>query len=178
MLRRCYVGRVERSPSPAPPAATPPASPSTATSNKSDDQEQQYRTDGRVHDCADHSRTEMDTELRQQPASDQSAQNPDNEVPDDPKAGASDNLTCQPARNETDKQYHQQAFARHIHGAISHSGWTQHCKPGCRRLYRIDRFTAASLFAAEYGSLNCSTPFVSTRIIAGCGNRLDSPVGA
>jgi hypothetical protein len=178
MLRRCYVGRVERSPSPAPPAATPPASPSTATSNKSDDQEQQYRTDGRVHDCADHARTEMDTELRQQPASDQSAQNPDNEVTDDPKSGASYNLTCQPACNETDQQYYQQAFTRHIHGAISHSGETQHCKPGCRRLYRIDRFTAASLFAAGDGSLNCSTPFVSTRIIAGCGNRLDSPVGA
>jgi hypothetical protein len=102
----------------------------------------------------------MDTELRQQPASDQSAQNPDKEVTDDPKSGASHNLTCQPACNETDKQYHQQAFARHIHGAISDSGWTQHDKPICRRLCRIDRFTAASLFAAGDGSLNCLTPLV------------------
>jgi hypothetical protein len=105
----------------APPAATPPVSPSGATSKKSHDEEQQYRTDGSVHDCADHSRTEMDTQLRQQPASDKGAQNPDNEVTNDPKSGASHNLTCQPARDETDKQYHQQAFTRHIHGAIPHS---------------------------------------------------------
>jgi hypothetical protein len=138
-------------PPPAPPAATPPVSPSGATSKKSHDEEQQYRTDGSVHDRADHSRTEMDTQLRQQPASDKGAQNPDNEVTNDPKSGASHNLTCQPACDETDKQYHQQAFTRHVHGAIPHSGQTQHCKPICCRLCRIDRFTAASLFAAVYG---------------------------
>jgi hypothetical protein len=90
------------------PTAAPPASPSAATTSKeSHDEEQQYRTDGSVDDGADHSGTEMDTQLRQQPASDKGAQNPDNEVSNDPESGALHNLTCQPACNETDKQYDQ-----------------------------------------------------------------------
>jgi hypothetical protein len=47
------------------PAAAPSASPSAATSKESNDKEKQDRTDGSVDDCADHSRTEMDAELRQ-----------------------------------------------------------------------------------------------------------------
>jgi hypothetical protein len=46
-------------PSPT-PAAAPPASPSAATSKESHDEEQQYRTDGGVDDCADQSSTKMD----------------------------------------------------------------------------------------------------------------------
>jgi hypothetical protein len=57
----------------------------------------------------------MDAQLRQQPASDKGAQYPDNEVTDDSKTGPLHDLTRQPACNETDKQYDQQAFARHIH---------------------------------------------------------------
>jgi hypothetical protein len=46
---------------PAPsPAAAPPASPSAATSKESNDEKKQYRTDGSVDDCADHSRTDVD----------------------------------------------------------------------------------------------------------------------
>jgi hypothetical protein len=93
-------------PSPTPSAA-PPASPSAATSKKSHDEEQQYRSDGSVDDCTDHPGTKMDTQLRQQPASDKGAQNPDNDVPNDPKAGAANDLTCQPACDEADKQYDQ-----------------------------------------------------------------------
>jgi hypothetical protein len=90
---------------PAPtPAAAPPASPSAATSEKPHDEEQQYRTDGSVDDCTDHPSTKMDTQLRQQPASDKGAQNPDNDVPNDPKAGAANDLTCQPACDEADEQ--------------------------------------------------------------------------
>jgi ribosomal protein L12E/L44/L45/RPP1/RPP2 len=49
----------------ASPAAAPPASPSAATSKESNDEEKQYRTDGSVDDCADHSRTDVDAQLRQ-----------------------------------------------------------------------------------------------------------------
>jgi hypothetical protein len=61
----------------------------------------------------------MDADLRQQPTSDKGTQNPDNEVTNDPETGPAHDLTCQPARNETHKQYNQQAFTRHIHFAAS-----------------------------------------------------------
>jgi hypothetical protein len=79
-------------PSPT-PAAAPPASPSATTSKQSHDKEQQYRTDGSVDNCTDHSNAKVDAELRQQPASDKGAQNPDNEVTNDPKASPSHDLT-------------------------------------------------------------------------------------
>jgi hypothetical protein len=104
------------------PAAAPPASPSAATSKESHDEEQQYRTDGGVDDCADQSSTKMDAQLRQQPTSDKGTQNPDNEVANDPEAGALHDLTCQPACNETHKQNDQQAFTRHIHVPPRHFG--------------------------------------------------------
>jgi hypothetical protein len=57
----CFHFRCAQDALPAPtPAAAPPASPSTPASKESHDEEQQYRTDGSVDDCADHSRTEMD----------------------------------------------------------------------------------------------------------------------
>jgi hypothetical protein len=105
---------------PAPtPAAAPPASPSATTSKESHDEEEQYRTDGSVDDCTDHSRTEMDASLRQQPTSDKGAHNPHKEVTYDPKAASTHDLTGQPACDETHKQYDQQAFTRHIHFVTS-----------------------------------------------------------
>jgi hypothetical protein len=58
----------------------------------------------------------MNAQPGQQPASDKGAQNPDKEITNDPETGPAYDLTCQPACNETDKQYDQEAFTRHIHG--------------------------------------------------------------
>jgi hypothetical protein len=102
---------VEALPAPT-PAAAPPTSPSAAASKEPHHEEQQYRTDGSVDDCTDHAGTEMDAKLRQQPTSDKGAQNPHNEVTNDPKSGPSHDLACQPACDETHKQYDQQAFTR------------------------------------------------------------------
>jgi len=105
----------EALPSPAPPAA-PTASPAPASSsNEPHDEEQQYRTDCGVDDGTDDSGAEMDAQLRQQPASDKGAQNPDKEITNDPKTGTAHDLTGQPAGNETHEQDDQEAFARHIH---------------------------------------------------------------
>lgn len=57
----------------------------------------------------------MDTELRQQPASDKGAENADDDIANETKAGPAHDLTCQPACNQTDKQDEQQAFTGHVH---------------------------------------------------------------
>jgi hypothetical protein len=49
----------------------------------------------------------MNAQPGQQPASYEGAQNADNEIANDPKTGPSHDLSCQPARDETDKQYNQ-----------------------------------------------------------------------
>jgi hypothetical protein len=101
------------------PSKTPSApSPSPAT-NEPDDEEQQYRTDGCVDDGADHSNTEMDTKLGQQPTSNKGAHNSDNQVADDSKTSPLHDLARKPAGNETYEQHDQQALARHMHFVTS-----------------------------------------------------------
>jgi hypothetical protein len=91
------------------PAAAPPTSPSAAA-KQPDDEKQQYRTDGRIDDRTDQAGTEMDPELRQQPATDEGAQDTDDQIANDPKAGATNDLAGQPACHETYKQNHQQTY--------------------------------------------------------------------
>jgi hypothetical protein len=57
----------------------------------------------------------MDPELRQQPASEKGTQNSDDKVADQSEAGPLHDLAGEPAGNDADKQYDQQAFARHMH---------------------------------------------------------------
>jgi hypothetical protein len=61
----------------------------------------------------------MDPELRQQPAAYKGAQDADKHITDDPKSGPANDLAGQPARNQTHKQYHQQALTGHIHFVTS-----------------------------------------------------------
>jgi hypothetical protein len=96
--------------------STPPAPlPPPATSNEAHDEQEQYGADGGVDDCTDQSAPEMDPELGQQPASDKGAQDSDDNVADDSESGPLHDLAGEPAGNEANKQYDQQAFARHVH---------------------------------------------------------------
>ena len=52
----------------------------------------------------------MDAESRQQPTTDEGANDSNDEIADDPKAGASHNLAGQPAGNEADQQYDEETF--------------------------------------------------------------------
>ncbi|WP_245283805.1 hypothetical protein [Bradyrhizobium sp. URHD0069] len=102
----------------------------------------------------------MDAQLRQQPTSDKGAQNPDNDVANDPKTGPAHDLTRQPTCNETHKQYDQQAFTRDIHFATSaFLVQTQHYKLICWCLYKLDQFTAASLLALSTADAIGLPPF-------------------
>jgi hypothetical protein len=97
--------------------STPPVplpSPSAA-SNEAHDEQEQNGADGGVDDGTDQSGPEMDPEVGQQPASEKGTQNSDEDVADESEAGPLDDLASEPAGNEADKQYDQQAFARHVH---------------------------------------------------------------
>jgi hypothetical protein len=91
----------------------------SAASNEAHDQQEQYRTDGGVDDCTDQSSPKTDTELGQQPAPNKGAQDSDDKVADESEAGPLHDPAGEPAGNEADKQYDQQAFARHVHVVTS-----------------------------------------------------------
>jgi hypothetical protein len=57
----------------------------------------------------------MDAELGQQPASNKGTQDSNDKVADDSESGPLHDLPGEPAGNEANKQYDQQAFARHVH---------------------------------------------------------------
>jgi hypothetical protein len=52
----------------------------------------------------------METELRQEPTADESADDSNEEVADDPEPGALHDLAGQPSGNETNQQYDQETF--------------------------------------------------------------------
>jgi hypothetical protein len=62
----------------------------------------------------------MDADLRQQPVPDKGAHDPDQEVADDPEPRPPNDFTSQPASNDADEQYDQQAFIRHMHWSPRH----------------------------------------------------------
>ena len=53
--------------------------------------------------------------LRKQQAGDQRAGDTDENIADDPKAGAAHDLSGQPARNQADEQNNENAFIGHLH---------------------------------------------------------------
>ncbi len=83
--------------------------------NQVDEQEKQYRADCSLNDCRDDARTEMDSELREYPARNESSHDPHDEVADKPKACPLDDLAREPAGSDAYNQYDEKAFARHVH---------------------------------------------------------------
>lgn len=88
--------------SPAPttaPAPTPPAS----TLDEADDEEQHNRADGGIDDQTEDSGAKMDVQSRQQPVANEGADNPDDQITDEPKSCALHDLTGQPPGNQTNQ---------------------------------------------------------------------------
>jgi hypothetical protein len=57
----------------------------------------------------------VEAELRKEPTADEGAYNSYEEVADDSKPGALHDLPSQPPGDETDQQYDQETFTRHVH---------------------------------------------------------------
>jgi hypothetical protein len=83
------------------PTAAPSSTPPSATSDEPDDEQKHNRADGGVDDQVDSSDTEMDIKSRQQPVTDERADNPDYQVPDEAEPDAPHDLTSQPSGNNS-----------------------------------------------------------------------------
>jgi hypothetical protein len=104
-------------PAPA-PTATP--SPTTCSSKQPHNEKQQYRTDGCVDDCTDQSGTQMDIKPRQQPIPNKRADYSEKEVAKDSESGPPNDVTGQPAGNDTHEQNDQKALIRQMHWSPPH----------------------------------------------------------
>ena len=99
---RGYHRRPNRPPQP-PPKRPPPA--------KSLMKKEQYDCSNcGVDDEGNGTDAKMDTQARQQPVTDECADNTDNQVANKPEAATSHDLARQPAGNDADHQYDDEAF--------------------------------------------------------------------
>jgi hypothetical protein len=55
----------------------------------------------------------MDAQLREQPATDEGANNSDGEIGNEAETGATHDLSCEPAGDDTDQQNDEKTFPRH-----------------------------------------------------------------
>src|SRR5262249_20589729 len=86
-----------------------------ATAEQAHHQQQYQRTDQRIDDQRDDAAAEMDMQSRQQPVADECANQSHQQVADETKAGALHDLAGQPAGNNADDEYDEQAFIREMH---------------------------------------------------------------
>jgi hypothetical protein len=79
--------------------------------DQADEHEKQYRAKRGVNDCRDDARTEMDPELRKDPARNEGAYDPHDEIADEAKACTPDDLAREPTSGDADNQYDEKIFA-------------------------------------------------------------------
>jgi hypothetical protein len=93
-----------------PPAPAPTAAKAAATSQQPNHKQKQDGANGGVDDRRDNPGPEMDAELRQQPATNERADNAYDEIADEPESGPPHDLAGQPAGHKTDHHYDQKTF--------------------------------------------------------------------
>jgi hypothetical protein len=113
----------------SPASAPAPISPATPA-NEAKDEQQYDCTYKSVDNQRDNSHTEMNVEPRQQPITDESAQQSNYQVPDQPESPASHHLSCQPTGNEPNQNNDQEALIRQMHGSLPKSKATPLSKQG------------------------------------------------
>lgn len=84
----------------------PPVPPSLleATSDYADKEQKQGRSNGSDDNFADDPSANMIAQPRKQPTADQASYDADGNVPDETKAAAGHQFSCQPSRDEADQQ--------------------------------------------------------------------------
>jgi hypothetical protein len=92
------------------PTSPPAPSPSAAATNEPDDQQQDHRADGGVNDCRNKTGAKLDAELGKQPASEEGARYPNDNIPEETKSGTLYDLSGEPSSNETDHEYNEKTF--------------------------------------------------------------------
>jgi hypothetical protein len=79
--------------------------------DQADEHKKQYRAKRGLNDCRDDARTEMDSKLRKEPARNEGAYDPHDEVADEAKACTPDDLAREPTGGDADDQYDEKVFA-------------------------------------------------------------------
>src|SRR6267143_3610588 len=87
-----------------------------AASEQPHDHQQNDGADRGIKDLAHQAGADGDAEPWKQQAGDQRAGDTDENIADDPKAGAPHDLSRQPACNQADEQNNEKAFIRQSHG--------------------------------------------------------------
>jgi hypothetical protein len=78
--------------------------PSKPTYESENDQKHDC-TDRRAYDCRNQADADADAQSRQQPTTDQGADNADDDIADEAEAASSDKLSGEPAGDQTDQKY-------------------------------------------------------------------------
>ena len=89
----------------------------TAAANEAQEHQQDQCADGGVDNCRKKARAKMDAQAGKEPAPDECAEDSDDEIAYESKAGALDNFTGEPSGDESDYQYDNEAFI--YHGTVS-----------------------------------------------------------
>jgi hypothetical protein len=88
----------------------PTTAPTTVACEEPDNDEQHNGANGGIDDQRDRPDTKMNAQSRQQPIADERSDNSDDQVSDEPKSTAPNDLTSQPPRNNADDYYDDEAF--------------------------------------------------------------------
>jgi hypothetical protein len=78
------------------------AAPAAIASDKPDDEEKDYRSERGANDLRDHADPEMEAKAREQPVTDESADDTDDQVAYEAEAAAAHDLTREPAGHDAD----------------------------------------------------------------------------
>src|SRR6476659_10057386 len=101
-LRASFLGRPPRvEAKPFVDRQSPSTTPAGTTSDEPYNEQQHNSTDCCVDDCADDADAEMNAQLWQQPTSNKSTDNSDNQIADKSKPGSTNELASQPAITPT-----------------------------------------------------------------------------
>src|SRR6266851_7135282 len=97
------------------PARSAATSEPAAGSKQPHDQQQDDGADRRIEDLAHEAGADGNAELRKQQTGDQRAEHTDDNIADDAKAGAADDLPGEPACNQADEQNNEKALIGQLH---------------------------------------------------------------
>lgn len=98
------------------PASSPAASTESSPANQAKQQQQHHGAYEGIQDERDDTGAKMNADARQQPVTDESADQTDDQIANQSEAAALHNPTGQPARNDTDDQNDQETLIGQIHG--------------------------------------------------------------
>src|SRR5215813_113458 len=122
-------------------------SPSAAAVNKPQNDQENNGTDGGHDDGRNDAGAEVDAQLGQQPTADERADDSDADVRDEAIAGAFDDLSGKPSRDQADQQNDENRFIRHGH--FLPFGDTAHRSRRPRLIHHTERVASRPAAAAR-----------------------------